>query len=591
MKAALVVLLCVLWVQTPVWSDNFNAYTLVTLSTLDGDDALYAAFYHGKAGTVLHVWPDGVASLSMLSRRGATQVSPTASITTTPHADTTTELLPRVPYRARLSDEWVLLEHCPNWASRASHDPMDVGTRGHDSNAQRHQHEQQEDEYTNQRHASQSNQTNSPLRARRAVTHTCGSADSDRHVTLLHCRLPLPHNVTRVMQARQAYLDTHEAGMSEAIASWWQRVGHGRSSGCLYGDGEGAFTQTPRYYMVCPQGSIYRVHHVYLYWLMQQDELRQTEWGTGHPATAQSKRNGGPRTTDAVNKEVEEAATTTRRSTNAATVAKGGGGGGGVPRAAPDDFVFGPLGKRRVMRFLEQMHRSPSHHRRTLHSEAFAEAFEPIGQYDAHASRPVWNKELLVWQMRYPSAQRCYEDDGVPAHRRASAEPAAPSKQTRHAVSLVQRVRVMMGRTVYWVRSQVAPRRWPRVQHRSDRASVHMSHRRAPSSPPPPVSKPKNFSTWQTVVRIRCADTVPDDMESTSTAAHISRRSGRQRQPQRRRVAGTVRDTDEAVHYWSITEVRQTCVYEVEISTPFVCDWDDVLDSFSVNPIPCAQLD
>lgn len=41
---------------------------------------------------------------------------------------------------------------------------------------------------------------------------------------------------------------------------------------------------------------------------------------------------------------------------------------------------------------------------------------------------------------------------------------------------------------------------------------------------------------------------------------------------------------------WQVTEVRQRCLLEVELSSDLVCLWDDYLDQLNVNPIPCVEL-
>ncbi|KPA81638.1 hypothetical protein ABB37_03963 [Leptomonas pyrrhocoris] len=42
---------------------------------------------------------------------------------------------------------------------------------------------------------------------------------------------------------------------------------------------------------------------------------------------------------------------------------------------------------------------------------------------------------------------------------------------------------------------------------------------------------------------------------------------------------------------WIVTEVRQLCEYHVELMSELVCGWEQELDSFNVNPVPCVVLD
>lgn len=41
---------------------------------------------------------------------------------------------------------------------------------------------------------------------------------------------------------------------------------------------------------------------------------------------------------------------------------------------------------------------------------------------------------------------------------------------------------------------------------------------------------------------------------------------------------------------WRVTEVRQRCLMEIELSSDLVCLWDDYLDQLSLNPIPCVEI-
>ncbi|KAG5489711.1 hypothetical protein GH5_00592 [Leishmania sp. Ghana 2012 LV757] len=65
---------------------------------------------------------------------------------------------------------------------------------------------------------------------------------------------------------------------------------------------------------------------------------------------------------------------------------------------------------------------------------------------------------------------------------------------------------------------------------------------------------------WKTVVRFRC--------------------------PSRRAAQETARTS-----LWTVTEVRQLCEYYVEVLSDLVCGWEQELDSFQVNPVPCVVVD
>jgi hypothetical protein len=65
---------------------------------------------------------------------------------------------------------------------------------------------------------------------------------------------------------------------------------------------------------------------------------------------------------------------------------------------------------------------------------------------------------------------------------------------------------------------------------------------------------------WKTVVRFRCPP-----------------------QPQA--------DGSHTLSTWTITEARQLCEYHVELMSELVCGWEQELDSFNVNPVPCVVLE
>ncbi|ESL11391.1 hypothetical protein TRSC58_00860 [Trypanosoma rangeli SC58] len=41
---------------------------------------------------------------------------------------------------------------------------------------------------------------------------------------------------------------------------------------------------------------------------------------------------------------------------------------------------------------------------------------------------------------------------------------------------------------------------------------------------------------------------------------------------------------------WTITEVRQLCLYEIAVSASVVCEWEQSMERLGVNPIPCVVL-
>ncbi|KPI90599.1 hypothetical protein ABL78_0359 [Leptomonas seymouri] len=50
-------------------------------------------------------------------------------------------------------------------------------------------------------------------------------------------------------------------------------------------------------------------------------------------------------------------------------------------------------------------------------------------------------------------------------------------------------------------------------------------------------------------------------------------------------------DENRKLTMWTLTEARQLCEYHVEIMIDLVCGWEQELDSFNVNPVPCVVLD
>ncbi|RNF05953.1 hypothetical protein TraAM80_04289 [Trypanosoma rangeli] len=41
---------------------------------------------------------------------------------------------------------------------------------------------------------------------------------------------------------------------------------------------------------------------------------------------------------------------------------------------------------------------------------------------------------------------------------------------------------------------------------------------------------------------------------------------------------------------WTITEVRQLCLYEIAVSASVVCEWEQRIERLGVNPIPCVVV-
>ncbi|KAG5464394.1 hypothetical protein LSCM1_00578 [Leishmania martiniquensis] len=75
----------------------------------------------------------------------------------------------------------------------------------------------------------------------------------------------------------------------------------------------------------------------------------------------------------------------------------------------------------------------------------------------------------------------------------------------------------------------------------------------------PPAVRPQD-AYWKTVVRFRCP---------SRPSANKTRK-------------GSV---------WTVTEVRQLCEYHAEVLSDVVCGWEQELDSFQVNPVPCVVVD
>ncbi|PWV17197.1 hypothetical protein C3747_19g119 [Trypanosoma cruzi] len=41
---------------------------------------------------------------------------------------------------------------------------------------------------------------------------------------------------------------------------------------------------------------------------------------------------------------------------------------------------------------------------------------------------------------------------------------------------------------------------------------------------------------------------------------------------------------------WTVTEVRQSCLYEIVLLSPVVCEWEQRMEHLGVNPIPCIVV-
>ncbi|EKF32629.1 hypothetical protein MOQ_003510, partial [Trypanosoma cruzi marinkellei] len=41
---------------------------------------------------------------------------------------------------------------------------------------------------------------------------------------------------------------------------------------------------------------------------------------------------------------------------------------------------------------------------------------------------------------------------------------------------------------------------------------------------------------------------------------------------------------------WTVTEVRQSCLYEIVLLSPVVCEWEQRMERLGVNPIPCIVV-
>lgn len=77
---------------------------------------------------------------------------------------------------------------------------------------------------------------------------------------------------------------------------------------------------------------------------------------------------------------------------------------------------------------------------------------------------------------------------------------------------------------------------------------------------PPARSVRPDDAFWKTVVRFRCP----------------SHRSPKE---------------THKMSMWTVTEARQLCEYNVEVMSELVCGWEQELDSFQVNPVPCVVVD
>ncbi|GET93643.1 hypothetical protein, conserved [Leishmania tarentolae] len=84
--------------------------------------------------------------------------------------------------------------------------------------------------------------------------------------------------------------------------------------------------------------------------------------------------------------------------------------------------------------------------------------------------------------------------------------------------------------------------------------SVSTQARRAPRA-----VRPRD-AYWKTVVRFRC----PSHRSANET---------------------------KKMSVWTVTEARQLCEYHVEVMSDLVCGWEQELDSFQVNPVPCVVVD
>ncbi|CCW63328.1 unnamed protein product [Phytomonas sp. EM1] len=314
------------------WSGN-NTYTLVVLTSIDQDESLRDAFYNAPAGTAFRIPVSGY-DIIQDGNDGNTYQETFFPLDKIASSATLFSRQAPYPFATLLSSEWVVLEKpAPHKCAGAS----------------------------------------------------CPSAMKNdyRGSILLHCRLPLPRDPNAIASAVSSYLALRAPEMERDILSWWTQLAHQRPSLCLYGDGEGAVTGTPRYYEVCPLEGVYRVKKGALLRVMA-------------PTMP-------PRDPDAV-EEIQGA--------SKAHAAQGG------KAKTPN-----------ILDLLSQMH-SSALHRQILRSDPrIAIAFEEVGRYHAMMSYPRWNQAQKAWEMVYPSKQPCdlhvskhIEDRGTDAKARQTGK-------------------------------------------------------------------------------------------------------------------------------------------------------------------------
>ncbi|CCW69965.1 unnamed protein product [Phytomonas sp. Hart1] len=419
-------------IVTDAWSGN-NTYTLVVLTSIDEDELLRDVMYNAPSGTAIRIPVNGYDVIQDGTQANTHRETffPFSKITS---SDTLFSRRVPYPYITILSSEWVVLER------PAPDAPV-----------------------SNLRHSTKDD-------------------DGIRDSTLLHCRLPLPRDANLMSLAVSSYLKLKTPDMRRDILGWWTRLAYKRPSHCLYGDGEGAVTGTPRYYEICPLEGIYRVKKGSLLRTMGQTILPQD------PTTEAEKHNASKSHT-----------------------AQGEG-------TKPPD----------VLKLLGQMHTSALQRRILRNDPRVALAFEKIGQYHAVLSSPHWNEAQKAWEMVYPSTQPC----------------------DLHATDYIQ------------------DRDSDVKVHHSSRTFRGEGHESSSSIRHPNATIRVDDPYWKTVIQLRC----PADYRT------------------KHRDSRNYKPDDDDTRYWSISEVRQMCRYDVELETTLVCAWEQELDNLVVNPIPCVKL-
>lgn len=175
---------------------------------------------------------------------------------------------------------------------------------------------------------------------------------------------------------------------------------------------------------------------------------------------------------------------------------------------------------------------------------------------DSKNSRPQWNSDLRAFEMWYPSSTPCMNDKNVSSIYTSPPPDASPMEYW--STRFVFRCRNGRGST-FAVRGD--PPQPGSPPHHKHPGGLHANPPFSTSS-----SHNYNFRNDFPFLNHRGGGGVDEDMVEENGGG----------------LWGI---------QWSISELRQKCVIEVEISSSeLVCLWDSFLDQVRLNPIPCVEI-